>query len=107
MPDDAADVADATADATNGADATDGEVGKPATAVEGGIPTEASTSTSAAASTPAAPTPPQEGDRVFSVAQHRSYILVAQLKALKGTDASNMFDEEPGSDEEFSDDEKV
>lgn len=43
---------------------------------------------------------------IFYVEQHSSYIFTQSLKALKGSDASNIHDEEVGDDElEFSDDE--
>lgn len=44
---------------------------------------------------------------VFHVPQKSKYIFVDQLKRLRGSDASNMHDEEPAEDElEFSDDEQ-
>ncbi|KAL8799956.1 MAG: hypothetical protein Q9200_007393, partial [Gallowayella weberi] len=47
-----------------------------------------------------------KGISVFYVEQHSSYVFTQSLKALKGSDASNMHDEEVGDDElEFSDDE--
>lgn len=47
-----------------------------------------------------------KGTRIFYVEQHSSYIFTQSLKALKGSDASNIHDEEVGDDElEFSDDE--
>ncbi|KAL1757261.1 Gar1/Naf1 RNA binding region-domain-containing protein [Schizophyllum commune] len=43
---------------------------------------------------------------VFHVPQRSRFISISQIKAYKGSDASNMHDEEPGEDEiEFSDDE--
>ena len=48
-----------------------------------------------------------KGTPVFYVEQHSSYVFTQSLKALKGSDASNIHDEEVGDDElEFSDDEK-
>ncbi|KAI4228138.1 MAG: hypothetical protein L6R36_001852 [Xanthoria steineri] len=47
-----------------------------------------------------------KGTPIFYVEQHSSYIFTQSLKALKGSDASNIHDEEVGDDElEFSDDE--
>ncbi|KAL8784249.1 MAG: hypothetical protein Q9213_004071 [Squamulea squamosa] len=47
-----------------------------------------------------------KGTSIFYVEQHSSYVFTQNLKALKGSDASNMHDEEVGDDElEFSDDE--
>ena len=47
-----------------------------------------------------------KGTLIFYVEQHSSYIFTQSLKALKGSDASNIHDEEVGDDElEFSDDE--
>ncbi|KAI4200361.1 MAG: hypothetical protein LQ350_004009 [Teloschistes chrysophthalmus] len=47
-----------------------------------------------------------KGTPIFYVEQHSSYVFTQNLKALKGSDASNMHDEEVGDDEmEFSDDE--
>ncbi|KAL9027403.1 MAG: hypothetical protein Q9196_004068 [Gyalolechia fulgens] len=47
-----------------------------------------------------------KGTSVFYVEQHARYIFTQNLKALKGSDASNIHDEEVGDDElEFSDDE--
>ncbi|KAI4278065.1 MAG: hypothetical protein LQ337_001288 [Flavoplaca oasis] len=47
-----------------------------------------------------------KGTRIFYVEQHSSYVFTQSLKALKGSDASNIHDEEVGDDElEFSDDE--
>lgn len=44
--------------------------------------------------------------KVFYVAQHSTTVFTQQLKAFKGSDASNLHDEEVGDDElEFSDDE--
>ncbi|KAL8734295.1 MAG: hypothetical protein Q9166_001493 [cf. Caloplaca sp. 2 TL-2023] len=46
------------------------------------------------------------GTLIFYVGQHSSYVFTQSLKALKGSDASNMHDEEVADDElEFSDDE--
>ncbi|KAI9783963.1 MAG: hypothetical protein M1839_002908 [Geoglossum umbratile] len=46
------------------------------------------------------------GMKVFYVEQHSSYVFTQPLKAMKGSDASNLHDEEIGEDElEFSDDE--
>jgi H/ACA ribonucleoprotein complex non-core subunit NAF1 len=43
---------------------------------------------------------------VFHVPQRSRFIFVSQVKKLKGSDASNVHDEEPADDElEFSDDE--
>jgi len=48
----------------------------------------------------------QVGRKVFHVPRRSRFIFVHQLKLLKGSDASNVHDEEPGEDEiEFSDDE--
>lgn len=47
-----------------------------------------------------------KGTRIFYVEQHSTYVFIQSLKALKGSDASNLHDEEVGDDElEFSDDE--
>ncbi|KAF9170231.1 hypothetical protein BGX20_009236 [Mortierella sp. AD010] len=47
------------------------------------------------------------GCRVYSVPEFSSFVLTGPLKALKGSDASNKFDEEVQDSEiEFSDDEK-
>lgn len=47
-----------------------------------------------------------KGTLVFYVEQHAKYIFTQNLKAFKGSDASNIHDEEVGDDElEFSDDE--
>ncbi|KAL9000352.1 MAG: hypothetical protein Q9188_005695 [Gyalolechia gomerana] len=47
-----------------------------------------------------------KGTSVFYVEQHAKYIFTRNLKTLKGSDASNIHDEEVGDDEiEFSDDE--
>ncbi len=44
--------------------------------------------------------------RIFYVGQHSTYVFTHSLKAFKGSDASNLHDEEVGDDEiEFSDDE--
>ncbi|KAL8686348.1 MAG: hypothetical protein Q9218_007170 [Villophora microphyllina] len=46
------------------------------------------------------------GTVAFYVEQHSTYVFTQNLKAFKGSDASNMHDEEVGDDElEFSDDE--
>ena len=43
---------------------------------------------------------------VFHVPARSHFVFLSQLKLLKGSDASNAHDEEPGEDElEFSDDE--
>ncbi|KAI4133928.1 MAG: hypothetical protein LQ347_001948 [Umbilicaria vellea] len=47
-----------------------------------------------------------KGTRIFYVEQHSTYVFTQRLKAFKGSDASNLHDEEVGDDElEFSDDE--
>ncbi|KAJ3529097.1 hypothetical protein NM208_g9520 [Fusarium decemcellulare] len=47
------------------------------------------------------------GTKVFYPVDHASYVFTEPLKSLKGSDASNLHDEEVGDDEmEFSDDEK-
>ena len=47
-----------------------------------------------------------KGIKIFYVKQHSSFVFTQPLKAAKGTDASNIHDEEVGEDEmEFSDDE--
>jgi H/ACA ribonucleoprotein complex non-core subunit NAF1 len=47
------------------------------------------------------------GTKVFYPVDHASYVFTEPLKGLKGSDASNLHDEEVGDDEmEFSDDEK-
>ncbi|KAL9129330.1 MAG: hypothetical protein Q9217_002201 [Psora testacea] len=47
-----------------------------------------------------------EDTRIFYVEQHSTYVFTQPLKAFKGSDASNIHDEEVGDDElEFSDDE--
>jgi H/ACA ribonucleoprotein complex non-core subunit NAF1 len=47
------------------------------------------------------------GARVFYVDNHSTFVFTQPLKNMKGTDASNIHDEEVGEDEiEFSDDEK-
>ena len=47
-----------------------------------------------------------KGTRIFYVEQHSTYVFTETLKAFKGSDASNIHDEEVGDDElEFSDDE--
>lgn len=44
---------------------------------------------------------------VFHVPQRSHFVFVDQLKSLRGSDASNIHDEEPADNEiEFSDDEK-
>lgn len=44
---------------------------------------------------------------MFHVPSKSNYVFVQQLRHLKGSDASNVNDEEPGDDElEFSDDEQ-
>ncbi|KAF8910108.1 Gar1/Naf1 RNA binding region-domain-containing protein [Gymnopilus junonius] len=49
----------------------------------------------------------QEGREVFHVPARSRFVFVNQIKAIKGSDASNMHDEEPADDElEFSDDEQ-
>jgi H/ACA ribonucleoprotein complex non-core subunit NAF1 len=46
------------------------------------------------------------GTKVFYSEQHSTYVFTQSLKAFKGSDASNLHDEEVGDDEmEFSDDE--
>lgn len=47
------------------------------------------------------------GTKVFYSEQHSTYVFTQSLKAYKGSDASNLHDEEVGDEEiEFSDDEK-
>ncbi|KAL8730494.1 MAG: hypothetical protein Q9181_004645 [Wetmoreana brouardii] len=47
-----------------------------------------------------------KGTPIFYVEQHSTYVFTQNLRALKGSDASNIHDEEVGDDElEFSDDE--
>ncbi|KFA48705.1 hypothetical protein S40293_08506 [Stachybotrys chartarum IBT 40293] len=47
------------------------------------------------------------GAKIFYSVDHASYVFTEPLKSLKGSDASNLHDEEVGADEmEFSDDEK-
>ncbi|KAI1877331.1 hypothetical protein JX265_003339 [Neoarthrinium moseri] len=47
------------------------------------------------------------GSKVYYSPEHASFVFTEPLKSMKGTDASNLNDEEPGDDEmEFSDDEK-
>ncbi|KAI4208546.1 MAG: hypothetical protein LQ346_000056 [Caloplaca aetnensis] len=47
-----------------------------------------------------------KGTRVFNVEQHSHYVFTQNIKVFKGSDASNIHDEEVGDDElEFSDDE--
>lgn len=47
------------------------------------------------------------GTKIFYPADHANYVFTEPLKNLKGSDASNIHDEEVGDDEmEFSDDEK-
>ena len=49
----------------------------------------------------------QVGREVFHVPARSNFVFVRQLRALKGSDASNAHDEEPADDElEFSDDEE-
>ncbi|RPA92851.1 NAF1-domain-containing protein [Choiromyces venosus 120613-1] len=44
--------------------------------------------------------------KVFSVVQHTEFVFTQPLKAIKGSDASNLYDEEiPITEQEFSDDE--
>ena len=46
------------------------------------------------------------GTKIFYVEQHSTYVFTQAIKAIKGSDASNLHDEEVGDDElEFSDDE--
>ncbi|KAI9812259.1 MAG: hypothetical protein M1832_000449 [Thelocarpon impressellum] len=46
------------------------------------------------------------GTKMYYVSEHASYVFTQPLKAMKGSDASNLHDEEIGDDElEFSDDE--
>ncbi|KAF2151179.1 NAF1-domain-containing protein [Myriangium duriaei CBS 260.36] len=48
----------------------------------------------------------KHGVTIFYVAEHSTFVFTQPLKGLKGTDASNIHDEEVGEDEaEFSDDE--
>jgi len=48
----------------------------------------------------------QEGKKVFYIPQHSTFVFTKALKAIKGSDASNIYDEEVGEEEqEFSDDE--
>ena len=48
----------------------------------------------------------EKGTEIFYVAQHSTTVFTQPLKAFKGSDASNLHDEEVGDDElEFSDDE--
>ena len=48
----------------------------------------------------------EKGTKVFYVTQHSTTVFTQPLKAFKGSDASNLHDEEVGDDElEFSDDE--
>jgi H/ACA ribonucleoprotein complex non-core subunit NAF1 len=48
----------------------------------------------------------QHGSKVFYVDSHSTFVFTQPLKNMKGTDASNIHDEEVGEDEiEFSDDE--
>ena len=47
-----------------------------------------------------------KGTKIFYVEQHSTYVFTQVIKAIKGSDASNLHDEEVGDDElEFSDDE--
>lgn len=49
----------------------------------------------------------QVGTKVYYPVEHASFVFTQPLKSLKGSDASNLHDEEVGDDEmEFSDDEK-
>ncbi|KAI0654489.1 Gar1/Naf1 RNA binding region-domain-containing protein [Cubamyces menziesii] len=49
----------------------------------------------------------QIGRAVYHVPERSNYVFVRQLRQFKGSDASNVHDEEPGEDEiEFSDDEQ-
>jgi H/ACA ribonucleoprotein complex non-core subunit NAF1 len=44
---------------------------------------------------------------VFHIPRHSHFVFVKQIRQVKGSDASNVHDEEPAEDEvEFSDDEK-
>jgi H/ACA ribonucleoprotein complex non-core subunit NAF1 len=46
------------------------------------------------------------GKAVFCVPATSRFVFVDRIKAIKGSDASNVYDEEPADDElEFSDDE--
>ena len=46
------------------------------------------------------------GREVFHVPARSRFVFLSQIKAYKGSDASNVHDEEPADDElEFSDDE--
>jgi len=47
------------------------------------------------------------GREVFHVPSRSRFVFVSQIKSMKGSDASNVHDEEPGDDEVqfFSDDE--
>ncbi|CAG9936907.1 unnamed protein product [Clonostachys rosea f. rosea IK726] len=48
-----------------------------------------------------------EGSKIFYAAEHATFVFTEPLKKLKGSDASNLHDEEAGDGEmEFSDDEK-
>ena len=48
----------------------------------------------------------EKGKKIFYVTQHSTTVFTQTLKAIKGSDASNLHDEEVGDDElEFSDDE--
>lgn len=43
---------------------------------------------------------------VFHVPERSKYVFLSQIRQFKGSDASNVYDEEPGEEEvEFSDDE--
>ncbi|OCH86658.1 NAF1-domain-containing protein [Obba rivulosa] len=56
---------------------------------------------------PLDPTKVQVSRPVFHVPEHSRFVFVRQLKQFKGSDASNVNDEEPAEDElEFSDDEQ-
>ncbi|KAI0652502.1 Gar1/Naf1 RNA binding region-domain-containing protein [Trametes meyenii] len=49
----------------------------------------------------------QVGKKVYHVPERSNYVFVRQLRQFKGSDASNVHDEEPADDEiEFSDDEQ-
>jgi H/ACA ribonucleoprotein complex non-core subunit NAF1 len=67
------------------------------------------TDTAAAAAAPAplpVPTSISEGVTVYYSTQHSAWVLAQQLRALKGSDASNAWDEEVAEEEqEYSDDE--
>jgi H/ACA ribonucleoprotein complex non-core subunit NAF1 len=49
----------------------------------------------------------QVSRQVFHLPNHSNFVFLSQLKKWKGSDASNVHDEEPADDElEFSDDEE-